>query len=243
VDLSGLRVRIVREVAGFAPVKSGRPDDKIPGPDGQLQGGGARGHLDVRRVSQTHPQRRGERERLASLQGRHPGYGATRSGAHFDPARVRGDHLDGRAGRHHVGQRSRCPDRRADGHGRGGGRDVDGSTTVVASVFEAENGTDVEVEAVAAGVADEPGRVAAQTPAAAPSVTATITTTGPCRFHNGRFRMCLPRMASTLVELAGRVADRSRCQRYSPPRYVGPVMDSPREGATVSLLVRSYRRR
>jgi hypothetical protein len=61
---------------------------------------------------------------------------------------------------------------------------------------------------VAAGVADDPDRVAAQMPPAAPSARTTIITTGPRRFHHGRFRTCLPRMATTLAERAGRSADR-----------------------------------
>src|SRR5262245_49205604 len=89
----------------------------------------------------------------------------------------------------------------------GGRADVDGTVGVVAPVVEAGNGSEVEVGAVAAAVAEGPDRVAAQTPPAAPSTTATITTSGAGRFHHGRFRRCLPRMATTLAEPAGRPAD------------------------------------
>jgi hypothetical protein len=81
--------------------------------------------------------------------------------------------------------------------------DVAGWARVVAPVVEAENASDVEVDALAAGVAEDPDRVTAQTPPAAPSTTATITTSGACRFHHGRFRRCRPRMTSTLAESVG----------------------------------------
>jgi hypothetical protein len=97
-----------------------------------------------------------------------------------------------------------------------------------ASVVEAKPGTDGEVDAVADGVADDPDRAAANTPPAAPSAaTATITARGPCRFHHGRFRMCLPRMANTLAERAGGLADRRGCKRNWPPRRGGLAKDWP----------------
>jgi hypothetical protein len=60
---------------------------------------------------------------------------------------------------------------------------------------------------VVAAVGDEPDRVAAQAPPAAPSAIATITTSGAGRCHHGGFRKCRPRMATTLAERAGRHAD------------------------------------
>jgi hypothetical protein len=92
--------------------------------------------------------------------------------------------------------------------------DVDGSAKVLALVVEVGDGMDVEVDGVATGVAEDPDRVAAQTPAAAPSTTATITTSGACRFHHGRFCRCRPRMATTLAEPAGRPADGWTCMRH-----------------------------
>jgi hypothetical protein len=87
------------------------------------------------------------------------------------------------------------------------GVDVDRSAAMVAWVVEVGTGWDVEVDAPAEGVADDPDRVAVQTPAATPSATAMITTRGAGRFHQGRFRRCLPRMATTLAERSGRPAD------------------------------------
>jgi hypothetical protein len=87
------------------------------------------------------------------------------------------------------------------------GADVDGAAEVVVPVVEECNGSDVEVDAVAIAVAEDPDRVAAQIPPAAPSTTTRITTNGAGPFHQGRFRRCLPRMATTLAEPAGPPAD------------------------------------
>jgi hypothetical protein len=85
--------------------------------------------------------------------------------------------------------------------------DVDGVAKVVASMVEGGKVSEVEVGAAAEGVAEDPDRVAAQIPAAAPSTNAAITTSGTRRFHHGRLRRCVPRMATTLAEGAGRAAD------------------------------------
>ena len=81
---------------------------------------------------------------------------------------------------------------------------VGGTARVVADAVEAGEGLDVEVDALAAVVAEDPDRVAAQTPPAAPSTRTTMTTSGAGRFHQGRFRRCLARMATTLAEPACR---------------------------------------
>jgi hypothetical protein len=88
---------------------------------------------------------------------------------------------------------------------------VGGTARVVADAVEAGEGLDVEVDALAAAVAEDPDRVAAQTPPAAPSTrTTTMTTSGAGRFHHGRFRRCLARMATTLAEPACWPADAGR---------------------------------
>jgi hypothetical protein len=91
--------------------------------------------------------------------------------------------------------------------------DVDGAAkVVVASVVGNWNGSDVEVDAVAASLTEDPVRVTAQAPLAAPSANATIATSGAGRFHHGRFRTCLPRMVTTLAERAGQPADGWACE-------------------------------
>jgi hypothetical protein len=89
----------------------------------------------------------------------------------------------------------------------GGGADVDGAAAAVASVVGEGIGSVVEVDAVTAGAAEDPDRVPAQAPLAAPSIAARITTSGAGLFHHRRFRTCLPRTLTTLPERAGRPAD------------------------------------
>jgi hypothetical protein len=90
---------------------------------------------------------------------------------------------------------------------RGDPTDVDGAAKVVAAAVEGEDASDVAVDAVAPGVAEDPDRVMAQAALAAPTASTTITTSGAVRFHHGRFRMCLPRMVNTLAECVSRPAD------------------------------------
>jgi hypothetical protein len=102
----------------------------------------------------------------------------------------------------------------------GDSTDVDGAAKVVAAAVEEDNGSDVEVDAVAPGVAEDPDRVMAQAAPAAPSANTTITTSGAVRLHRGRFRMCLPRMVNTLAECVGRPADGSA---EPAPATRGPI--------------------
>ena len=60
----------------------------------------------------------------------------------------------------------------------------------------------------ASGLVDEPDRVIHQAPAAAATSNETANTTVTGLFHHGRFRLCLPRMSSTLAEIAYPTADR-----------------------------------
>jgi hypothetical protein len=106
-----------------------------------------------------------------------------------------------------------------------GSSDVAGLGRLLAPPLEVGNGSDVEVDAVAAWVPDAPDRVTDQMPAAAPSATAMVNTSGPGRFHHGRLRLCLPRMATTLAEGARPAADRSRWS--SRPGIPGCTRDTP----------------
>ncbi len=94
-----------------------------------------------------------------------------------------------------------------------GSSDVAGLGTLLGvPPFEVGNGSDVEVDAVAARVPAAPGRAIDQIPAAAPSATAMVIISAPGRFHHGRLRLCMPRMATTLVEEAAPAADASGAQ-------------------------------